>query len=137
MGRLSPTYDVEDHCPFTNYLKKLAADLLADNETIQSIIPSYIDMPRYEIGIDTLKEFAGFDGSNDDDADMMRCILDGYVEVKEVLSKKTSLPTEQYRDWLVTRVGEEREKAKVRADALDPDGAVNELLKSLENKDTA
>lgn len=104
-------YDVEDHDPYTTYLKTLAADL--PSGLVEEIVPSYPSGPRYAIAQDTLREVIGISGDNEDEQELLRLIWDGNLKLSEIVSKKENLSREEYLHWL----SDQREATKAEKKA--------------------
>ena len=104
-------YDVDDHDPYTTYLKTLAADL--PSGLVEEIVPWYPSGPRYTIAQDTLREVIGISGENEGEQELLDLIWNGQIDLSKVLSKKKNLPQEEYLQWLL----EQREIAKAEKEA--------------------
>ena len=98
--------------PFLNHLEGLMADLPDDlvtayNHGLQNSI-------EYNFSEQTLQEVIGIAGETEIEQEILTAILEGYIDLGTVLSKKKILAHEEYMNWLQTAV----EAAKGRGNAV-------------------
>ncbi len=115
------TYDVEDHDPYTTYLKTLVADL--PTGLVEELSPSYRSGPRYTIAQDTLRKVTGISGDNETEQELLDHINCGDLSLREVLSKKQELSREKFSGWL----SDQHEALKAEQDAAQR-SALDKLL---------
>lgn len=95
---IEDSYDVADYDPFVTYLQTLAGDL--PSGPVDEIGPSYFDYVSYTIAQDTLREATGLAGDDEYELGLLSLISNGYLDLREVLSKKQILTSKEYSKWL-------------------------------------
>lgn len=115
------TYDVDDYCPFTNYIQGLAKDL--SGQAVYSISPSYSGGPDYTVAMETFKELTGIEDTTPRGLEHQRFILNGLIKLQDVVAKRKTLDEKAYQEWL----------DEAYTEALDQnDAELNQLLDGLD-----
>ena len=93
----------EDLNPFLNYLKILIADIPSNLVTELFCWPwsSKVD---YTILDETLRIFTGIAGKTEAEEKMLNSIMNGLIDLREILTNKKNLPQEEYLDWLQKQI---------------------------------
>ena len=100
-------YDVDDHDPYTTYLKTLAADI--PSGLVEEMVPGSLG-PSYTIAEAVLHAETGISGDNEEEQKLLRLIRYGDLDLHEVLSAKKRLSQDEYLHWL----SEQREVAEAK-----------------------
>jgi len=98
-------------CPFTDFLVSLTNG--ADDPAIGEIISGSGLPPFYTIAPDTLEQLTGLSNKDKEKKEICAAILDGQIDLKEVISARERLSVEEYLEWLRVEVkaAEERQRA--------------------------
>lgn len=110
-NRTVGAYDVDDYCPFTNYIRDQAKGL--NEEVIHDISPSYSSGPDYTVALDTLKQLTGIDATTQHGEECQQFILLGLIKLQDVIAKRKLLDDQDFNAWL----NEEHVQAKEKSDA--------------------
>jgi transcriptional regulator with XRE-family HTH domain len=93
-------WDEENDCPYTNYLRHLADDLIEEGDAVAEISPNHGTAPDYKIALDTFREVTGIDGDTERDKLLHRKISAGYIKLRDVIVKRKELNKDEYQKWL-------------------------------------
>ena len=118
-------------CPFTNFLVSLTNG--ADDPAIGEIKPGGGLPPHYTIAPDTLEQLTGLSNEDKEQEEICAAILDGQIDLKEVISARERLSVEEYLEWLRMEVkaAEERQEAALEELLNDPSAFLTQLREEL------
>lgn len=98
--------DGEDLNPFLNYLRKFKEGIPDKLVTLDN----WWDDISYTIAEDTLREVTGLEGKIDPEKNALALILNGNIDLREVLTSKKNLSPEDFQNWLQKQVDDDTEK---------------------------
>ena len=93
----------EDLNPFLNYLKILIADIPSDLVTELFCWP-WNNKIDYTILDETLRIVTDIAGKTEAEEKMLNSIMNGLIDLREILTNKKNLPQEEYLDWLQKQI---------------------------------
>ncbi len=98
--------DGEGLNPFLNHLRYFMEGIPDNLVTLSS----WWDEISYTIAEETLREVSGLEGKVDREKNTLALILNGNIDLREVLTSKKNLSPEDYQNWLQKQVDDDTEK---------------------------
>ena len=93
-------WDEESDCPYTNYLRELATELIKEGDVIADMSPNYGNGPSYTVALDTFRETTGIDDSTERGGNLRFEILNRYIKLQDVIAKRQELDNTGFQIWL-------------------------------------